>query len=487
MVAVEGCWEDIMRFFDVLSPEELKQIHEQALVVLSKVGCIIEHQEVLELLQSIGAAVDFAKKRVRFSEQTVERALASTPKKYLAAGRTPEASYEVCAGMEARLRCIGGALKWLSVVENESHPISLADSKKMLALADALPEVDLVGTPYATEFPSMTYDVHSLRQALNSTVKHIWSLTISSKNLYYQMKLLEAVCGGKERIKTHKRISGIVCIIDPMKFPHDEIERLKVYGDYRVPVKWTSSSMIGGNAPYTVAGTLVQNVAQFLASLVVTETIRPGTPVVYYITLQIMDMRKGFAVFASPELIFTRAAIAQIARHYHLPSSITGVTSTGSEKEQAILSRSLEIISCMMAGASEINLSGSLDGGAFFSPEFAVLDNECMAYLRNFKEGFPINRDSMDLEAISRGIETGEYLSDAHTLEYLRKEKHFASDLFDCRNHESWAETDSRSLLERAWEKASHIIKTHQVPPLEEKLAKELDSIVAAADNDLLA
>jgi len=141
----------------------------------------------------------------------------------------------------------------------------------------------------------------------------------------------------------------------------------------------------------------------------------------------------------------------------------------------------------MMAGASEINLSGSLDGGAFFSPEFAVLDNLFMAYLRSFREGFAINRDSMGLEAISRGIDTGEYLSDGHTLEHLRREKRFAGDLFDWRNHESWAQTDSRSLLERAWEKACHIIENHQVPPLEEKLERELDRIVAAADKDLLA
>jgi trimethylamine:corrinoid methyltransferase-like protein len=68
----------------------------------------------------------------------------------------------------------------------------------------------------------------------------------------------------------------------------------------------------------------------------------------------------------------------------------------------------------------------------------------------------------------------------------LRKEIHFDSDLFDWRNNESRSETRVRSLLEKAWEKASNIIENHQVPPLEEKLVKELDCIVAAADKDLL-
>lgn len=64
----------------------------------------------------------------------------------------------------------------------------------------------------------------------------------------------------------------------------------------------------------------------------------------------------------------------------------------------------------MMAGAGEINLSGSLDGGAFFSPEFAVFDNEIMAYLRSFKKGFVVDRDHISLEAIARGMDRGEYL-----------------------------------------------------------------------------
>ena len=53
--------ENKVRFFDLLSQDELEQIHQKALEVLGKVGCIIEHQEALALLQSTGAKVDFAK------------------------------------------------------------------------------------------------------------------------------------------------------------------------------------------------------------------------------------------------------------------------------------------------------------------------------------------------------------------------------------------------------------------------------------------
>jgi trimethylamine--corrinoid protein Co-methyltransferase len=475
-----------MRFYNILSTHELERIHQQALEILGQVGCIIEHQEALTCLHDTGAKVDFDKNRAFFSESMVTEALVSVTRKYLAAGRNPDDGYEVFAGMDTKLRCLGGALNWLSTVTGESHPITRAHASKMLTLADALPQIDLVGTPFAAEFPSRSYDVHSLRLALNSTTKHIWALTLNSKNLRYQMELLEAVSGGKDKLKTHKRISGIVCINDPFRFSYDEIERLRIYGTHTVPVKWTSSSMIGGNAPYTVAGALAQNIAQFLAGLVITQTIAPGTPVVYYTTLQIMDMHTGFAIFNSPELMLAEAVIAQLARHYNLPSAISSLNSTGTEKEQALFLRGVGLMNCMLSGACEINLGGSMDGGASFSPEFAVIDDEFMAYLRSLSKGFVIDNDSMSLEAISRGIETGQYVSDPHTLKYLREEIHFESDLFDWSSYEVGSQRHVRSLLEKAGEIADHLMVNHQIPPLEDKLAQELDAIVAAADKDLL-
>jgi len=86
-----------MRFFDMLSPKELNQIHGQALAVLDKGGAVIEHQEVLGLLQSAGARVDLTKKRACFSEHMVEDALASTPNSYLAADSDSSTNYNVPA------------------------------------------------------------------------------------------------------------------------------------------------------------------------------------------------------------------------------------------------------------------------------------------------------------------------------------------------------------------------------------------------------
>jgi trimethylamine--corrinoid protein Co-methyltransferase len=115
-----------------------------------------------------------------------------------------------------------------------------------------------------------------------------------------------------------------------------------------------------------------------------------------------------------------------------------------------------------------------------------VLDNEFIAYLRRFIDGLVIDKGDNVLEVIARNIEKGEYLSDAHTLECLRQGKNFMSELFDYREHESWLETNAVTIIERAREKAINMMKNHQVEPLENDLERELDTIVAAADQEIL-
>jgi protein-tyrosine-phosphatase len=47
-----------MRFFDLLAPDELEQIHHKALEVLEKVGCIIENHQLPPLEEKLATELD---------------------------------------------------------------------------------------------------------------------------------------------------------------------------------------------------------------------------------------------------------------------------------------------------------------------------------------------------------------------------------------------------------------------------------------------
>jgi trimethylamine--corrinoid protein Co-methyltransferase len=103
------------------------------------------------------------------------------------------------------------------------------------------------------------------------------------------------------------------------------------------------------------------------------------------------------------------------------------------------------------------------------------------AYVRRILEGFEIDRERLAVEAINRVGHKGNFLEDPHTLQFLHKEKRFKPTLFEWRSYETWSK-EGTTIVERAQDKLSDILTSHEVPPLEKALQRELDRILQAAE-----
>jgi len=79
-------------------------------------------------------------------------------------------------------------------------------------------------------------------------------------------------------------------------------------------------------APVTLPAALAQQNAEALACIVLTQMVRPGTPVIYGGFTSNVDMRSGAPAFGTPEN--TKAAFAggQLARRYGLPYRSSNAT-----------------------------------------------------------------------------------------------------------------------------------------------------------------
>jgi trimethylamine--corrinoid protein Co-methyltransferase len=132
----------------------------------------------------------------------------------------------------------------------------------------------------------------ALKAMLEAGRKHIWALSSSSVNLAYQLEMMLAVAGSETVPAERPICHGIVTVLEQFRFPHDEIERLLLYGRYRIPVKVPICPMMGANAPTTIAGTMVQANAEAVASAVLIHYLCPGTPTWYYFFIQAMNERR---------------------------------------------------------------------------------------------------------------------------------------------------------------------------------------------------
>jgi len=473
-------------FYEMYTNEEIIKVYDAALEVLEKVGMEMTHPGALEMLSGAGVQVDTAKNRVYFPRDMVEKALALAPEEFTCSGRTEAFDYQAGLNVDARIRTASGAIDRFDLYRDTTARLTCADIAEQAHIADALGNVGCVGSLTPSDAPNETYDIYSLRALIENTRKNLWVLTSSSKNLQYQLKMLEAVFGSKKTMQDGRNQgAGIFCVISPLTITDDEIERAMLYADYGLPVKVPITTLMGGNAPYTMAGILAQATAEFMGCATILQTIKPGMPVWYYALFQSLDMATGGVQYTSAELQALFAAVTQVSRHCKTPVTTTCNASSSCQAQQTIFNLTQGTLFNTMLGVGEQGGSG-LDGHNAYSPHSLILQNEIMDYTKRILRGCDINDATLGVDAIAQVvIGKKEYISAPHTMKHLRTEERFRSKLFNYIGSKQWFDNPT-TLMQRTDEYLEKLKNSHEVPLLEDHVLKEIDDIVKAADKALI-
>ena len=476
----------MLGFYNILSDEEIAAIHEASLELMETVGMCIDHEEVLKELADKGVRVDLDKQRAYFSAGQVARALDNIPSDFLYGARNPEHNIRVGAGKAPFCRALGGAPEAFDVFTGESRPLTPEDGADLARLIDGLDNLNTMTTPSLSGFPVHTYDIHTLATFLANTEKHLSALTVDSKNLKYELEMVEMVAGSRAALKAAPLIDGIVTMIDPFFMPGDEVERLRLYGEYGIPVHLVNVPITGATAPYTVAGTIAEINTEFLMGSTLIDFLTPGLPHFYFFLPKAMDMRTaGITGACIPENQMIMAAVAQMARHYKVPSCVSAGSGACCQTHQFMHQYGSAVNLAMLSGASEVNGLGQLGGSMQCSQEMLVVADEATGFARHLMQGFDLTRESMGLDAMDRVGIKGNFLGDPHTFEYLRKEVKYTPGIFQWTDHGKWSDDGRPSLLDRARDKAAAILKDHRPEPLDPGVQKEIRQLLDSADREL--
>ncbi len=474
-----------MNSLKMYSDDQIQKVHESSLKILSTTGLLIEHQGALEKLADAGAKIDKNTQRAYFPKELVEKCLKMAPSSWLCGGR--ENAFDFNMGQNTILtgRTSGGPIKRYHPETKQIGMITDDDCAEYARVTDALTNINTVGTLTPSDLPLATYDLHTLRTFLKNTRKHLYCLTVDSKNLAYELEMMVAVVGSEAELRRRPIASGLVCIIEPLYFPHDEIERLLLYGKYNMPIRVPLMPVSGANAPYTFAGILNLMNAEFLGSQVLLQTLCPGLPNWYYTAPQTMDMRTGKTYFMNPDTYPVQTAFKQLGDMYDIPVSQTLAATGATQYPQYIFDRAAGLMWAAAMGVQEIGPFGAVDSVNTIIPLTLVLDNEMLGYAKTASTAMDINNETLAADAINNVGPKGHFLSDKHTLEFLRREEKYQSEIFDWRGFDGWS-SDYKDIIDHAQVKLDHILNNHEVPLLDDMVLKELDTIVAAADKELL-
>ena len=251
---------------------------------------------------------------------------------------------------------------------------------------------------------------------------------------------------------------------------------LASYGQVLVITPFT---LAGAMAPVTIAGALVQQHAEAMAGIILTQIVRPGVPVMYGGFTSNVDMRSGAPAFGTPEYTKAAQASGQLARRIGVPFRSSNVTAANEVDAQAAYESQMAIWGAMLGGAHLLNhAAGWMHGGLTASFEKLILDAEMLQMMDAWLEPLQITGPTLALDAIRDVGPGGHYFGAAHTIE--RYEQAFYTPLLsNWDNHPQWLERgsiDARSRANQIWKK---LLADHQDPGLDPAIEEALTAFVA--------
>jgi len=112
--------------------------------------------------------------------------------------------------------------------------------------------------------------------------------------------------------------------VSPLKLPKHHCEIIMEAAKNGLGVNIVGMAMAGGSAPVHLAGTLVVQNCEVLASLVLNQLTVKGSQFVYGSSTCPMDLKRAVASVGSPETGMISAGVAKLAQYYNLPSFVAG-------------------------------------------------------------------------------------------------------------------------------------------------------------------
>jgi trimethylamine--corrinoid protein Co-methyltransferase len=463
--------------YEILSEEALATIDRGWRRLISEIGVQFDHPEALERFRAAGQVVE--DDVVRLDPEFVLEQVARAPREFAMRARNPEHDLRVGGDGMVFLPAQGPPFVREGAVRRDG---TLADLERFIQLAQATPELDSPGS-HICEPNDLDLDSRHLYQqlALTTLSDKVFGASPNSREVARDCLAMASILfGGREAIEATPVLFAIVNVNSPLRFDGRMLEALLEYSAAGQVVIVTPFLLMGAMAPVTVPAALVQQLAEALAGVALTQLVRPGAPVILGSFLSNIDMKSGSPGFGGPESALGLLASGQLARHVGLPWRSGGGTLTTSQTVdvQAGYEALNTLHAAFLAGANWVHQSaGWLEGGLVTSYEKFVADVELLQMLRAQFTPLEIDEASLAFDAHDEVRHGGHFLGAAHTMERFR-DCFYRPMLASTENFERWTRNGARDGAARAAELWRRRLEEYRRPPMDDALRAELEEYV---------
>jgi trimethylamine--corrinoid protein Co-methyltransferase len=460
---------------EVLSKEEIEEMHWRSLKILSKVGILVEHEGALKLLHDIGAEVDFNKKIAKIPEHIVREALKRAPHIVRLYYRDGKRYIELEPNWNTYFSGIPGPYLYVDWKTNEIRSLLSRDLADWAKVIDALPNIHMASYLVPADVPEIITDRWEVYVLMKNTTKPLTATAYTFEGVPDVVKLMAAVIG-EENVSKKPILLHPICSASPLKWDKRITQILMDCAKYGIPARLTPMPSASGTSPATLAGTILQTNAEVLAGLVIAQFTKPGAPIVYCASSVILDQRTAIASTGGIEMALKAAAYSQLAKFYGLPCGYSAFMTSDAKvpDEQATLEAAFHALIATLSGMNLVLGAGALIYALGVSLVKLVIDDDIAGSALRFTKGIQIDVETLADWLIEEAGPGGQFLKYKHTREWIRRE-YYVPKLLSRSSISMWKEKGSKTLGIVAKEYVEKILKEHVVEPLPPDVEKDLN------------
>ncbi|MEA2329959.1 MAG: trimethylamine---corrinoid protein Co-methyltransferase [Thermoleophilaceae bacterium] len=463
--------------YEILSEEAMDVLDRGWRRIVSELGVEFMLPEAVEYFREAGQRVEGEK--VFLDPDFLLEQAAKAPREFELQARNPDKSIHVGGNHMAFAPVYGPPFVREGDVRRDAK---MADFENFVKLSQTFDELDSPGgtvvEPEDRPLDSRHLDMVYALQTLSD--KPYMGSVISAENARDTIAMGEILFGGAEALERSPVSISLINCNSPLRWDDRMLSAMLEYNRRNQAVVVTPFLLMGAMSPVSIPATLVQQMAEALSGIALTQLVQPGCPVVFGSFLSNTDMQSGSPSFGTPESAIGLLCTGQIARSFGLPfRSGGGLNASQTTDAQAAYEALMTMLPTFLAGANFVmHAAGWLEGGLVSCYEKFIVDIELLRMLKHEFKPLEVTEESLAFDAHEEVGSGGHFLGAAHTLLNFR-ECFYRPLLSSTENFDRWTKNGGLDANARAAKIWREQLEAYEQPEIDHGVRDELRDYVA--------
>ncbi len=440
----------------------------------------IRGQALRQRLLDHGLKTDDSGQRIFFPADVVDKAIETAPSLFELFDRD--------GNVHARLggnnvHYVPGS-SGLKILDHRSGETRLSNSKDFIEyarLCDGLEHIAYLATAFSTnkDIESQVSDAWRLYMTLTTSKKPVVSGAFSEHGVPRMVELMQLFRANRGDLIQKPMSIFTITATGNFRYGEDSCQNLLDCVEAGIPIEIVPVTLMGLIAPVTIVGALVFHCVDVLTGITMAQIVKPGAPVLFGGAPATFHMKAASSPMAAIEAQRLNVAYVCIAKSLDLPTQAYMALSDGKLLDaQAGGETFSSALLAALAGVNSVSGPGMLDFVLTFSLPKLVFDNEVCGQALHFVRDVEPKDDLPTADLVAQLLQEDHLITAPHTLQHWPKELYLTDPVVDRTNRESWEESGSTELYERACAETEQRLVDYHPVETDKALDEEMRRIV---------